>query len=114
MDLAVIPPGAHNAPPALLTVVLVMAVLVGLLDGAGQGALYGEASLLPPEYTHVGLGSARSARAPGLRADSAPPSMWRVLARWPQAKPAPSAARPPGLPMEDPCLSHTARARPQT
>ncbi|GBF92148.1 equilibrative nucleoside transporter [Raphidocelis subcapitata] len=61
MDLAVIPRGAHTAPPALLSVVLAMAVMVGLLDGAGQGALYGDASLLPPEYTHAIVGGTASA-----------------------------------------------------
>ena len=30
-----------------------VAIWVGIWDGVGQGALYADASLLPPQYTHV-------------------------------------------------------------
>lgn len=54
VDLAVV--GANvdaGAPQSALSIILAMAALTGFLDGVGQGALYGDASLLPPEYTHV-------------------------------------------------------------
>jgi hypothetical protein len=38
-DLAVIPADAHFAPESALSVVLAMSVMVGVLDGFGQGAL---------------------------------------------------------------------------
>jgi len=49
---------AAGAPESALGVVLFVAVMTGVLDGVGQGALYGDASLLPPEYTHVSQGVA--------------------------------------------------------
>lgn len=60
-DLAIIPPDAHFAPESALSVVIAMAVAVGVFDGFGQGALYGDASLLPPEYTHAVVGGTASA-----------------------------------------------------
>jgi hypothetical protein len=42
-----------GAPEGALYVVLAAAAATGFFDGVGQGALYGDASLLPPEYTHV-------------------------------------------------------------
>lgn len=38
---------------AALAVVLLAVVVVGLLDGSSQGAIFGDASDLPPQYTHV-------------------------------------------------------------
>ena len=42
-----------KAPESVFRTMLAIGVLVGSLDGIGQGALYGDAALLPPEYTHV-------------------------------------------------------------
>ena len=45
-------PGA-DGPPAAYGLLLLTVLLVGVLDGISQGAIFGDASALPSEYTHV-------------------------------------------------------------
>ncbi|KAI8463892.1 MAG: nucleoside transporter-domain-containing protein [Monoraphidium minutum] len=55
MDLFVIG-NSTSGPESVYGVLLAVGVVVGTLDGIGQGALYGDAALLPPEYTHALVG----------------------------------------------------------
>jgi hypothetical protein len=52
MDIFVVG-NQDKAPEGVYAGTLLVGALIGCLDGIGQGALYGEAALLPPEYTHV-------------------------------------------------------------
>lgn len=48
--------GTQEAGPnSALTVLLLVVVVVGILDGLSQGAIFGDAADLPPLYTHVRL-----------------------------------------------------------
>lgn len=38
-----------------LAVTLLAVVLVGVLDGLSQGAIFSDAATLPPRYTHVSI-----------------------------------------------------------
>ncbi|KIY94366.1 hypothetical protein MNEG_13596, partial [Monoraphidium neglectum] len=51
MDIFVVG-NQDKAPEGVYAGTLLVGALIGCLDGIGQGALYGEAALLPPEYTH--------------------------------------------------------------
>jgi hypothetical protein len=42
-----------TGPDSALAVVLLAVVLVGVLDGLSQGAIFADAAALPPQYTHV-------------------------------------------------------------
>lgn len=44
---------AAQAPQAALSALLAAVVLVGVLDGLSQGAIFGDAAALPPTFTHV-------------------------------------------------------------
>jgi hypothetical protein len=44
-------------PDSALAVVLLAVVLVGVLDGLSQGAIFADAAALPPQYTHVSTGN---------------------------------------------------------
>lgn len=47
--------GQEAGPNSALTVLLLVVVVVGVLDGLSQGAIFGDAADLPPLYTHVSL-----------------------------------------------------------
>eukprot|EP00775_Hariotina_reticulata_P011647 gene11647-11792_t len=59
VDTALVGPDAEGSNAAL-AVVLLAVVIVGLLDGASQGAIFGDASDLPPQYTHAVVGGTAS------------------------------------------------------
>jgi hypothetical protein len=89
--------GRPQAPDSALPVVLLAVVVVGVLDGICQGAIFGDAASQPTEYTHVSAGppadprglAAHAActphrpRAPGLpaRPADAPPALPRCAGR---------------------------------
>lgn len=50
---AVLVMGHPRGPDAALAVVLAAVVVVGVLDGLCQGAIFGDAASQPSEYTHV-------------------------------------------------------------
>lgn len=45
--------GQQYGPDSALAVVLLAVLAVGVLDGISQGAIFGDAADLPPQYTHV-------------------------------------------------------------
>ncbi|KAF6258945.1 nucleoside transporter-domain-containing protein [Scenedesmus sp. NREL 46B-D3] len=49
-----------SGPDSALTVVLLAVVLVGVLDGLSQGAIFADAAALPPQYTHAVVGGTAS------------------------------------------------------
>lgn len=44
-----------TGPDSALAVLLLSVVLVGVLDGLSQGAIFADAAALPPRYTHVSI-----------------------------------------------------------
>lgn len=42
-----------EGPPGAYALLLLTVLLVGVLDGISQGAIFGDAATLPSEYTHV-------------------------------------------------------------
>ncbi|WIA30418.1 hypothetical protein OEZ86_000502 [Tetradesmus obliquus] len=49
-----------TGPNSALAVVLLAVVLVGVLDGLAQGAIFADAAALPPQYTHAVVGGTAS------------------------------------------------------
>lgn len=49
-----------TGPDSALAVVLLAVVLVGVLDGLAQGAIFADAAALPPQYTHAVVGGTAS------------------------------------------------------
>lgn len=56
--------GEGVGPDSALLLVLLAVVLVGVLDGLSQGAIFADAAALPPQYTHV---SEMQGVIPGVR-----------------------------------------------
>eukprot|EP00879_Flechtneria_rotunda_P030561 GHRR01033209.1.p1 GENE.GHRR01033209.1~~GHRR01033209.1.p1 ORF type:complete len:168 (+),score=44.25 GHRR01033209.1:100-603(+) len=52
IDWVLVGDSSTGSNTALLLMLLAV-VLVGVLDGMSQGAIFGDASVLPPHYTHV-------------------------------------------------------------
>lgn len=53
IDLIFVRDRSGEGPPAAYGLLLLTVLLVGVLDGISQGAIFGDASSLPGEYTHV-------------------------------------------------------------
>lgn len=53
--------GAATGPPLALGLVLASLVVLAILDGCCQPAVFGDAATLPPQYTHAVVGGTASA-----------------------------------------------------
>jgi hypothetical protein len=70
-----------DGPPGAYSLLLLTVLLVGVLDGVSQGAIFGDAAALPSEYTHV-RGVCRSGARGRSSQASLPSTAPTSLHRW--------------------------------
>ncbi|KIZ05098.1 nucleoside transporter, putative [Monoraphidium neglectum] len=63
IDIVFVTDASTDGPPGAYSLLLLTVLLVGVLDGVSQGAIFGDAAALPSEYTHAVVGGTASSGA---------------------------------------------------